>query len=324
MRSVDIRVPSDGSVVHIEGLTLGEGRVTVLFGPNGAGKTTVLRALAGVGGAEPMLDCHYLPQRPYLFRGLAGWNLGLGLDDEEAAWAGQHAVTLGVDSLLGRAADELSGGEAQRLALARSLSRRSPWLLLDEPLTAVDHADKQMVVSRVASALEGRSAVVVTHDLGVAAALADDIAVIDAGRLLQQGAIEQVLPTPASVDVARILGVQNVISGVAIRGDGLSTLATGSIEVVGAGEVDGRARAMFPGEAVTVSVGPHSPGSERNRWTGSIQEMTPLGGLVEVLVDVGVPVVAVITPGAMADLDLAPGLSVTVAVKASAVAIVPA
>ncbi len=325
MTAVDIRVPDDGSVVDIEDLVLAEGRVTVLFGPNGAGKTTVLRALAGIGGAEPRLDCHYLPQRPYLFRGLAGWNLGLGLDPEEAAWAAQKAEALGVDSLLGRASSELSGGEAQRLSLARALSKRAPWLLLDEPLAAVDHADKQMVISQVASSLEGRSAVVVTHDLDVAAALANDIAVIDGGRLLQQGAIQEVLPSPASVDVARILGVQNVIPGTAEPGDGLLvTLRTGSIDVVGTGEVAGTARAVFPGEAVTISLDQARSGSERNRWAGTIVEITPLGGLVEVVVDVGVPVVAVITPGAMGDLELAPGLSVSVAVKASAVAVIPA
>ena len=85
MISLDIRVPENGSVVDVEGLVLESDSVTVLFGPNGAGKTTILRRLAGIIGGEPLLACSYQPQSPYLFRGLAGYNLGLGLDAEEAS-----------------------------------------------------------------------------------------------------------------------------------------------------------------------------------------------------------------------------------------------
>ena len=320
----DIRVPDDGSIVDIEGLQAAEGRVTVLFGPNGAGKTTVLRALAGIGDADPMLDCHYLPQRPYLFRGSAGWNLGLGLDSEESVWAAQIAADLGVGELLGEPSGNLSGGETQRLALARTLARQKAWLLLDEPLAAVDHSDKQMVLSHIASALDGTSAIVVTHDLAVAVALADDIAVLDDGRVLQQGALSDVLPAPASEDVARVLGVQNVIAGLATAGEALTTVKSEGLEVVGKGLVDGRARAMFPGEAVTIAREGTATGSPRNQWTGKVVQLKPLGGLTEVVVDVGENVVAVVTAGALGDLDIAPGLVVTVAVKASAVVVIPA
>lgn len=320
----DVRVPEDGSIVEIAGLELADGRVTVLFGPNGAGKTTVLRALAGIGDAAPMLAGHYMPQRPYLFRGTAGWNLGLGLDHEESAWARQHADELGVAGLLGEPSGNLSGGETQRLALARTLARREHWLFLDEPLAAVDHSDKQMVLSRVASALEGRSAVVVTHDLGVAVALADDVAVIDKGRILQQGPLSEVLPSPSSLDVARILGVQNVIEGLAIPGETLTTVKSETLEVVGRGTVEGKARAMFPGEAVTIAPEGSETGSARNHWRGTVVELKPLGGLTEVVVDVGTNVVAVVTSGALGDLDVAPGLVVTVAVKATAVVVTPA
>ncbi len=133
-----VRVPGDGSIVDIQGLELAEDRVTVLFGPNGAGKTTILRALAGIDGGQPGLECHYQPQRPYLFRGLAGWNMGLGLGPEEAARAAQMATALGVDHLLSRPADGLSGGETQRIALARALAKNAPSILLDEPLAAVE------------------------------------------------------------------------------------------------------------------------------------------------------------------------------------------
>lgn len=324
MTVVDIRVPDDGSIVDVSGLSLGDGEVTVVFGPNGAGKTTLLRALAGIGGGQPLLDSAYLQQRPYLFRGLAGWNMGLGLDSEESAWAAQMAVSLGVDGTLARPAHLLSGGEVQRVALARTLASRRPWLLLDEPLASVDRADRQTVLGHVAAALHGRSAVVVSHDLEVAVALGDKIVVLEGGKVLQHGALQDVLRAPASVDVARVLGVQNVIPGTAESSEGLSTLKTPAIDVVGTGTVDGSARAIFPGEAVTVSVGSPQPGSARNSWRGSVVELKPIGSLIEVVVDIGHPIVAVVTPGAMGELDLSPGAEVSVAVKATAVVVIPA
>lgn len=324
MTTVDVRVPEDGSIVNVEGLSLDEGRVTVLFGPNGAGKTTLLRALAGIGGTEPMLDGHYLPQRPYLFKGLAGWNLGLGLDAEEASWSAQMARALGVDELLSEPASQLSGGEVQRLALARALSAKSPWLLLDEPLAAIDHADRQRVLARIAAGLEGKSAVVVTHDVRVAAALGDEIAVIADGQMLQQGPIAEVLSTPVSLDVARVLGIQNLVSGIASARDGMTVVKSDSLEVVGSGRADGNARAVFAAEAVTVAPAGSGSGSARNRWTGAVTELKSMGNLIEVVVDVGQPVVAVVTPGAADELELAVGSSVDVACKATAVVVIPA
>jgi molybdopterin-binding protein len=319
----DIRVPADGSVVDVEGLILEPGRVTVLYGPNGAGKTTLLRRLAGIG-AEPLLDCHYLPQQPYLFRGTAGWNLGLGLGPEATAWAAQLASRLGVDHLLASAAHTLSGGERQRLALARALAHGEEWLLLDEPLSAVDRTDRDRVLAEVAAALEGRSAVVVTHDLDVGVALADRLAVISSGRLLQQGPLTEVLTGPADAEVARVLGVRNVIDGTATPNEGLTVVKSAAVEVVGRGDVEGHARALFGAEAVAVTMGTVGDGSPRNRWQGMVTEVRRLASLVEVVVDVGQPVVALVTPGAAEELGIGPGSVVTLSVKATSVVVVPA
>ncbi|MFQ5522105.1 MAG: ATP-binding cassette domain-containing protein [Acidimicrobiia bacterium] len=320
MTGFDIRVPG---VVDVEGLVLEPGQVTVLYGPNGAGKTTLLRRLAGLD-SERHLDCHYLPQHPYLFRGTAGWNLGLGLDEEQTAWAAQLAQRLGVGDLLSSPVQNLSGGERQRLALARTLAHDEEWVLLDEPLSAVDRADRDRVLTEVASALEGRSVVVVTHDLDVAVALADRIAVISSGRLLQQGPLVEVLTGPADTAVAWVLGVRNVIDGTATRTDGLTVVESQAIKVVGRGEVEGHARALFGAEAVAVSPPSTGPGSPRNRWQGRVAEVRRRAHLVEVKVDVGQPVVALLTPGALEELALEPGSEVTLSVKATSVVVVPA
>lgn len=319
----DVVVPEDGSIVRVEGLELHNATVTALFGPNGAGKTTVLRALAGMGGA-PMLDCSYLPQTPYLFRGLAGYNLGLGLDVEEASLAGQYARRLGLEQVLGGPAATLSGGQRQRLALARALAKQAEWVLLDEPLGAIDLADRNLVLRVVGDALDGRSAVVVTHDLGVAATLARSLAVVDGGRLLQQGEIGEVLRSPASLEVARVLGVANLVHGVAkMVGEGIVAVVDGDFEVRGSGDLEGEARAVFPAEAVVLSISDTGRSSAQNRWAGTVRRVSELGPLVEVLVDAGSPVVALVTRGSAEEMDLAEGRAVVASVKASAVTVVP-
>jgi len=323
MTTTDVRLPEDGSIVDVAGLVLEPGSVTVLYGPNGAGKTTVLRHLAGIGGREPVLDCCYQPQAPYLFRGLAGENLGLGLSTEESARAGQIAADLGIRPLLTEPARSLSGGERQRLALARTLARAAEWVLLDEPLNAVDRSDRERVMKVLATHLGGRSAVVVTHDLDVTAALGDRVAVLGEGRLLQQGSIIEVLRSPASAEVARILGVGNLIDGVGHSAEGLTVVESGGIAVIGRGTVDGSARALIPAESIVLGPPEARGTSARNRWNGRVTEIRDRGQLLEVVVDVGVDLVAVVTPGGAGELDLQAGSEVSVSVKAAAIVVVP-
>ena len=324
MTSLDIKVPENGSVVDVEGLVLESDSVTVLFGPNGAGKTTILRRLAGIIGGDPLLGCSYQPQSPYLFRGLAGYNLGLGLDAEEASRGGTLAGSLGIRDLLMEPSHTLSGGETQRLAIARTLARRAGWVLLDEPLSAIDTADRSMVLKLLANELHGRSSVVVTHDLDVAVALADQIAVIDHGRLLQQGPVSSVLRAPVSVEVARIFGLGNIVEGEGQAADGLTTVTAGTLVVVGTGSVDGPARAIIPGDSVVLSRPGQPETSERNRWTGRVVEIRKTASVLEVTADVGFPLVSVVTSGAADDLGLEVGVEVMASVKATAVVIVPA
>lgn len=323
MISFEVRVPDDGSIVAIDHLVLEEGLVTVLFGPNGAGKSTVLRHLAGMG-SDPRLECAYQPQAPYLFRGLAGTNLGLGLSSEEAAHAGTIAAELGIRDLLAEPSETLSGGERQRLVLARTLAKRAEWVLLDEPLNAISLRDRTLVLEVLAGNLSERSAVVVTHDLDVAAALADRVAVMEGGRLLQSGPLPEVLRSPASVEVARVFGVGNVIEGKGTADAGFTVVSAGAVDVLGTGSIDGPARAIIPATGVVLGPPASLGTSERNRWSGPVSELRRGATVVEVVVDIGVPLVSVITPGAADELGLEVGSEVSASVKAASVTIVPA
>ena len=324
MTILSISVPEDGSIVNVSNLDLEDGAVTVLFGPNGAGKTTVLRYLAGIGGGDPVLDCVYQPQHPYVFRGLAGMNLGLGLNAEEAGMAGTLADRMGLRRVLSEPAGQLSGGERQRLALARSLSRQAVWVLLDEPLTAIDRKDRPMVLEVLASALSGRSSLVVTHDLDVAVALADKLAVMIGGEIVQQGRLREVLRSPNSVEVARVVGVGNIIEGKGVAEAGLTRVESARISVVGRGNVEGPARALIPAESVVLGSGDSQDSSARNRWSGRVTRMTERASVVEVEVDVGEIMVALVTRGAAEEMSLAVGSVVSLTAKATAVTVVPA
>lgn len=324
----DLRFPADGSVLSIEGLELAPAERLVVFGPNGAGKSTLLRLLAGTLAGGPRIETSYLPQTPYFFRGSAGYNMGLGLSAEQASRARTIADRLAVGGLLGYEASSLSGGEAQRVAIARSLARSEPYVLLDEPLSAQDQQDRMRVAAVIIEEIGDRSAVIVTHDREAAAVLADRMAVLIDGRLVQEGKVGELFSLPATDEVAAAVGIGNVIDGVVGAVDGsLVGMEADGLTIWGLGELapGSKARAVFGAEAVTLFRGREgSAGSARNRWVGAVTDVRELGRLVEVIIDAGVRIAALVTPGSQEVLQLRPGAGVTATVKAAAVRVNPA
>ncbi len=230
-----------------------------ILGPSGSGKTTILRSLAGLFGASAgrvWVDAvelsrvpaeeraiGYVPQEPSLFPNLGVWRqvlFGRGADPAVAAYWLAH---LKLDGLAERLPGELSGGQRQRVALARALSREPQLVLLDEPFSSLDapvrdelRRDLRRLQRRI-----GVTSVVVTHDPEEAALLADEVMVIDNGRILQVGFREEVLSHPASPEVARFVGIQNFHAGVVTR--------PGVIDVAGH-EFEVTANEMAPGTPV--------------------------------------------------------------------------
>ena len=233
-----IDLPGDGrgsTPVTIEGrFELPPAGVTILFGPSGCGKTTLLRCLAGlcrpsrgriVSGDVPWSDAAtglclppHLRDVGMLFQDLAlfPWldvagNVGFGLSRlppaERAARVQAALRRYEIDDLASRLPGTLSGGQQQRVALARALARPARLLLLDEPLSALDRESRERLGARLRGELvdSGVPAVVVTHDHREAAELGDRIVVIDRGRILQTGAVSDVLAHPADPAVAAIL-----------------------------------------------------------------------------------------------------------------------
>ncbi len=327
------------------------GETVVLLGPNGAGKSTLVRALAGllaVAEGRVVLDGDVLEdtaagvrvppeQRPtgvvfqdgLLFPHLSLLdNVAFGLRSRGMSRQDAHrAATAWLDrvSLAGRAherPDGLSGGEAQRVALARALVTEPRLLLLDEPFSALD-AEARAALRRdlrhhLASYAGTR--LLVTHDPVEALTLADRLVVLEAGRVTQAGTPEEISRRPLSRWVAELVGV-NLFRG---RAHGATvTLPNGGAIVSADSCADGDVCAVVHPHAVALHL--RAPeGSPRNAWQGTVEEIDPALDRVRVRVAAAVPVVAEITPGALADLGLAEGSPVWATVKATEVDVYPA
>ncbi|MGH9060745.1 MAG: TOBE domain-containing protein, partial [Acidimicrobiales bacterium] len=213
---------------------------------------------------------------------------------------------------------QLSGGQAQRVALARTLVTEPAVLLLDEPLAAVDasaRAELRRVLRDELRRYAG-SRLIVTHDPIEAASLADWLLVLEDGHVTQQGPLIEVTARPQSPWVATMVGL-NLLSGVAA---GTSITLAGGDHLTAATSATGPVFAAFRPHAVTLHrIRPE--GSARNVWAGRVAELYPAGDHARVRVDGPVPLVAEVTTGAVAELHLADGGPIWAALKATEVEI---
>ena len=302
-------------------LDLVPGEVVAVVGPNGAGKTSLLRGLAGLDGCAPPGPVGWVPQRGSLFSMSALDNAAFalrakGISRREARRQAQSWLDrLGIGDLASRRPEQLSGGQAARVALARALAGEPTVLLLDEPLAALDATTRDDVRRLLRSVLSGGPAavLVVTHDPVDVVALADRLLVLEAGAVVQTGTVAEVAAAPRTAWVAGLLG-QNAWTGTTTsRG-----LQVGSAELVVADPLAPGLPALALCEPAAVTLHRAAPeGSARNVLTGPLGDLRNLGGRVRVTVDSTPPVVAEVTVAAAADLGLADGGQVWAAVKAT-------
>ncbi|MDL5157481.1 sulfate/molybdate ABC transporter ATP-binding protein [Actinomycetospora termitidis] len=351
---VDVAV-TRGSFTLDVSVTVGSGEVVAVLGSNGAGKSTFLGALAGLHAPDRgaiTLDGRelggvpvhrrrvgLLSQQALLFPHLtARDNVAFG---PRSSGAGRRAARETADrwlamvdatALADRRPAELSGGQAQRIAIARALACEPELLLLDEPFAALDVDVTPAVRSllrRVVRAT-GVTTLMVTHDVLDAVVLADRLVVLDAGRVVESGPTAEVLRRPRSAFAARIAGLDLVpgrscpeglrtTDGTVVGGMHPETLDDGEAAV-----------ALFAPAAVSVFREPPK-GSPRTTVPVRLAAMEPHGELVRLRA--GVPdggpgwvegLAADVTPAAVAQLGVEPGDEVWFAVKAAEVEVHPA
>ncbi len=329
-------------------LAASSGEVVGLIGANGAGKSTTLRALAGllpvddgtisVDGAVLSSRSVHVPahersvgfvfQDHLLFPHLSALdNVAFGSRSTGSSRraARTHARSwlerLEITDLANRRPGELSGGQAQRVAIARALAAEPRMLLLDEPTAALDAAGAMGLRTQLRQHLLEFSGVciVVTHTALDAMVMTDRLVVLDRGAIAQTGTPGEVAAQPRTHHVAALVGL-NLVRGEATNG----AIEIGAGATLMAAEpLTGPAFAAFSPSAVSL-FGVQPSGSPRNVWAGTITSIAPHGDAVRVQIDAAVPLLADVTPAAVATLELRPGRPIWASVKATEVTIYPA
>jgi molybdate transport system ATP-binding protein len=325
------------------------GQCLAIAGPSGAGKTTLLRIVAGLAkpergriecGGETWFDSERRIDVPaerrrtgFVFQDYALFPHMTALANVEFGGAGGGRAPailerLGIDSATAaRKPSALSGGERQRVALARALARDPAVLLLDEPLAALDPRTRARAARELASALAGVDipALLVTHDFPEAATLGQEIAILDAGRIVQRGAASELAARPASAFVADLTGAV-VLTGSASAGpDGLTAVALdGGGEVVSTQAASGPvAVSVQPWEIALEPPGGAVPGSAQNHLPVRVVALTPLGNRVRVGLAGPQPLTAELTTASVERMGLRPGDDLVATWKATATRLLP-
>jgi molybdate transport system ATP-binding protein len=326
--------------------------VTIIFGASGSGKTTLLRCLAGLAqpdegriviGERTLFDSSaavnvdsshrqigFVFQHLALFPHLtAAQNIEYGLSHlspaDRRARTTAIAASFHIAHVLGRRPGDISGGERQRVGLARSLVTDPKILLLDEPLTALDHGTQARIIADLQSWNDARQIPIlyVTHSQREVFALGHRVLALQDGTIVADGTPGQVMNTPSRESLAQLSGFENVLSAVVAsrRADAGVMVAN----LIGAhADLETPLADVEPGRPIRVAIragdiliatGLPRGLSARNVLPGTIASLSREGSIVRAQVDIGVPVEVHVTPTAAAELDLKAGREIWIVIK---------
>jgi molybdate transport system ATP-binding protein len=314
---------------------------TMILGPSGGGKTTLLNCIAGFArpdsgrltlGARTLFNSDERINMPvaerrlgYVFQNLAlfphmtvAQNVQYGIAKLPAEERSARMMTMlesfRITPLIARKPGEISGGERQRVALARSLVTNPAALLLDEPLAALDNSTKSKILDdlRAWNAAHEIPILYVTHSPEEAFALGERVVVLEGGRILAQGMPQYVLTTPRHETIAQVVGFENVFDATVksiaeTQGTMLCQLdgSATQLEVpLGHAEPGGRVRiAIRAGDIIIASEQPHNL-SARNSFQGRVLSIRREGVRAVVIIEAGATFEVHLTPAAIDALQL--------------------
>jgi tungstate transport system ATP-binding protein len=333
-------------------LRIDRGEVFALIGPTGAGKTTLLRLIDlidepasgkiffdGVDAAAPAAvrlgmrrRMAFVLQKPVVFNVSVHDNIACAL-----RWRGVRGSKLkekvnhitdvvGLSDYGNRNARQLSGGEVQRVAIARAIAIEPEVLLLDEPMANLDPLSAARIEELISSIIRRYATTIImaTHDLSQGQRLADRMAVVMGGELLQTGSSKDVFTSPRNREVAEFVGVENIIDGViASSEDNMVTLESRgrSIEAISDYPVGAEVCACIRPEDITLALSRISS-SARNSFEGEITWLVNMGPLTRVEVQCGFPLVAMVTKRSAEEMGLTKGKKIYATFKATGVHVI--
>jgi len=338
-------------------LEIQDGEIFTLIGPSGSGKTSLIRIIdlldtptagtiffngadsstANSGRLALRRKMALVFQKPAVLNTTVAKNVAFGLkfrgvSEPEIDRRVEAALDLvGLTGFSGRRAVTLSGGEMQRIALARAMVTEPKVLLLDEPTANLDPVNSELIedlIIRINRDFE-TTIILSTHDMIQGQRLATRIGVIMNGKIAQVGDLHEIFYRPRGVDIARFVGIDTVLHGTVTENDrGLATISVGRelIEAVTPAMPRLRVEIYIRPEEVTLS---HEPTGEpaktsvRNRFSGTITRIVPFGPFIRVTVDCGFVITAMITRRSCEELGLAAGSPVSLSVKASSIHVLP-
>jgi molybdate/tungstate transport system ATP-binding protein len=325
-------------------LEVNESEYFIFLGPSGSGKTMLLELIAGIWSPDSgkiyinNKDVTMLPpekrgvgfvyQNYMLFPHKTVFeNISFGLNirkvekNEINTKVEEMLELFSISHLSNRLPRTLSGGEQQRTALARALIIHPSVLLMDEPLSALDRSTKEELIVELKNIPNKFNTTIihVTHNFDEALQLADRLAIMKNGTISQVGNIDEIFRHPKDKFVADFVGTENIIKGVARDGqDNLTTIDTGNILIESTEKKTGNVHLTIRPEDITLSV-EKVVTSARNVFKGNIKEIYDLGTIIKLNIDVGEPLVLVLTRQSFKDLELNIGKQIYVYFKATAV-----
>ncbi|PKM98495.1 MAG: ABC transporter ATP-binding protein [Elusimicrobia bacterium HGW-Elusimicrobia-3] len=333
-----------GFLLAVDSLKVRAGEVFAIIGPNGAGKTTLLNAMAmlvrpaagnlEIMGQDALAAANKLPLRramaavfsqPYLINDTVFNNVALPLrlrGRMDAAAVREALELFRIAHLSERNGRTLSQGESHRAALARAFVTRPKLLLLDEPFASLDERVKESVIQdlRKVIKLSGAAVVLVTQDQAGALTLADTLAVLVGGRILQQGQPQEIFSRPVCKEVADFVGVETILPGrVSANSENLCSVEAGGhtlMAVSGCAAGDSVFFCLRP-EDISVSLNADA-GGRRNNFKARVAGVAPWGLQYKVELDCGFTAQAAVTKQLVDGLGLKPGAEVYASFKATA------
>ncbi len=337
------------TVLDIRELNVEEGRILALIGPNGAGKSTLLLTMAGLlkpsegriyYRGEPVdssarrsamrKSVCVIFQEPLLLATSVYKNVALGLKfrhlstKEIEKSVDESLEYFGISSLATRSAKTLSGGEAKRVSLARAFALKPELILMDEAFNSLDPPTRESLIDDLRHILETTkiTAVMALHDREETLRLAQDVAVIACGKIVQSGTTAKIFNEPDSEFVAGFVGTETILEGT------VTGSHQGRLDISVAGKTIEAVGDFLPGQQVFCCIRPEniivSPAlpqksSARNVFAAKIQKVVRQAFFYKMILECGFPVVAYVTVSSFEDLGLREGSTVAVSFKATAV-----